>query len=238
MKPFLYWLLGEKAGRIVVGSWAWLLGQSIDAGDARTVAIAQQSVDDVAENVDQLTAAVAQQHSALQQAQKLLITMQSQAESLNQQAMKLVQHGDDHAALSILGELDIIEASIPQLEVQVNTAQRNFEAGREQLREQQRQLQQMKTQQKVSASLQKVTAALEKANALSGLSSDRAIQTFETARDAIDRKSIEATSHMELQSLGREVQRKTNQLNAADRLAALKHQINAQELPDRSSDAH
>lgn len=230
MKSFLYWLLGDRAGRIVVGSWAWLIGQPLEAGDGRTVAIAQQSLDDIADNVEKLTEAVAQQYSALQQAEKLLTAMQSQAQSLDQQAVQLVQHGEDNAALTVLGELEVIEASIPQLEAQVSTAQHNFEEGKQRLTEQQRQLQQMKMQQKVSASLQKVTAALEKANALSGLSSESAMHTFEAAQDAIGRKSIAATSRMELQSLGNEVQRKTNHLKAADRLADLKARVDPQAL--------
>ncbi|MEB3359604.1 MAG: PspA/IM30 family protein [Synechococcales bacterium] len=226
MKPFLYWLFGEKAGRILVGSWAWLMGQPLDAGDARTVAIAQQSLDDVADNVERLTEAVAQQFAALQQAEKLLTEMQSQAQSLDRQAAQLVQNGEDDAALTVLGELEVIEQTIPQLETHVSTAQKNFEAGRQHLLEQQRQLQQMKTQQKVSASLQRVTVALQQANALSGLSSESAVHTFEAAQDAIGRQSITATAHMDLQSLGKEAQRKTNQLKAAERLAALKSQVN------------
>ncbi|WP_346289671.1 PspA/IM30 family protein [Sphaerothrix gracilis] len=228
MKKFMYWLLGDKGGRIAVGSWAWLIGQPLEVGGAQTVAIAQQSLDDIAENVEKLTEAVARQYAALQQAEKLLAEMQSQAQNLDQQAVQLVQHGEDEAALTLLGELEVIETTLPQLQAQVKTAQQNFEVGKQRLVEQQRQLQQMKTQQKVSASLQKVTAALEQANALSGLSSESAVSLFETARDAIDRRSITANSQRQLQSFGQEAQRKTHQLKAADRLAALKNQVNPQ----------
>ncbi|MEO0408870.1 MAG: hypothetical protein AAF289_16125 [Cyanobacteria bacterium P01_A01_bin.135] len=222
MKPFLYWFLGERAGRVTVGLWAWLVGQPIEAGDRRAVAIAQQSVDDVAGAVEAMTKAVSQQYAALQQADALFETMQAQQRDLEHQAERLVQSDDESTALAVLAELEVIEAALPQIEAQVEAARRNFTSGKAQLSEKQRQLKQMKLQQKVDASLQRVTAALEQASALSGLSSDSAVNTFTTAHDAVNRRAVAASAQSEMQSLGQEAQRKTAQLKAADRLKALK----------------
>jgi len=225
MKSTLYWLLGERGGRVTVGLWAWLVGRPVEAGDARTVAIAQQSVDDVAEVVEALTKAVAQQYSALQQADTLFESMRSQQHDLEEQAERLVQRGKEAAALAALAELEVIDASLPQIEAQVQAARSNFETGKQNLSEKQRHLQQMKLQQKVDASLQRVTTALEQANALSGLRSESATSTFEAAQSAVSRRAMTASSQAAMQSLGKEAQRKTNQLKASDRLATLKAKV-------------
>jgi phage shock protein A len=68
VKAFLYWLLGDRGGRIVVGSFAWLMGAPIEKGDAQTVAIGQQALDDIAENLQNMRSAVAEQKGALEQA--------------------------------------------------------------------------------------------------------------------------------------------------------------------------
>ena len=137
MKSFLYWLLGDRGGRVTVGLWAWLMGQPIEAGDARTVAIAQQSVDDVATAVETLTEAVAQQYAALQQADALLDKMQTQHQQLEQQAEQLVRSGDEAAALTVLAELEVIDAALPQISDQVQAARSNFEAGKQNLSDRQ-----------------------------------------------------------------------------------------------------
>lgn len=234
MKVFLYWLLGDRGGSIVVGTWNWLIGGPIEKGNAQTVAIAQQSLDDISKKVEKMTNAVSHQYAALQQAKELLAQMESNAISLAEQSEQLVRNGYDNDALSVLGELEVVEASIPPLEAQVKTASKNFEDCKLALEEMQRQLNQMKTQQKISASMQKVTAALEEANTLSGISSDRAINVFEASQSAIKNRTITETAKLELSSLGKSATRKTNEISAAQRLAALKQKVNPQ-LEGRSS---
>jgi phage shock protein A len=228
MKGFLYWLLGDRGGSIVVGTWNWLIGGPIEKGDAQTVAIAQQSLEDIGEKVIKMTNAVSHQYAALQQAKELLAQMQSNAASLAEQSEQLVRSGYDNDALSVLGELEVIEASMPPLEAQVTTASKNFEDSKLALGEMQRQLNQMKTQQKISASMQKVTAALEEANSLSGISSDKAINVFEASQNAIKNRAITETAKLELSSFGKSATRKTNEISAAQRLAALKQKVNPQ----------
>jgi phage shock protein A len=77
VKAFLYWLLGDRGGRIVVGSFAWLMGAPIEKGDAQTVAIGQQALDDIATDLENMRDAVAEQKGAWDQA----LGFQSQLES-------------------------------------------------------------------------------------------------------------------------------------------------------------
>jgi phage shock protein A len=230
VKSFLYWLLGDRGGRIVVGTWSWLLGQPIEKGDAKTISIAREALVDIEENVNQLTSAVAEQQAALASAQELYHDMQRQSEQLQRQAEQLVQAGEENAALDVLSELEIASQALPQLKQQVEVAQSNFEASKANLVDMQRSLRQMQAQQKYAASMEKVTAALSKANALSAPSSNSAKATLDEAHDAVKRRSALETAKSELNAQGSATNRKINELSAADRLAALKAKNNP-ELP-------
>ena len=41
-KKFVYWLLGEKAGCTVVGTWNWLWGIPVEAGGKVAVSVAER----------------------------------------------------------------------------------------------------------------------------------------------------------------------------------------------------
>lgn len=226
MKKFLYWLLGDRAGRITVGTFNWLMGQPIEKGDAQAVAIGREALIDIEENVHQMTSAVAEQQAALAAATNLFDDMQRQSAHLQSQAQQLVDAGAEDDALTVLGELEVVDASLPQLEQQVKSAQANFENSKANLQEMQRSLKQMQAQQKVTASMEKVTAALSKANALSGPSSNSAQSTLSEAHDAVKRRSLVETARAELGASANSATRKTNELSAAARLAALKAKSN------------
>ena len=44
MKKVLYWLMGEKAGRTIVGTWNWLWGIPVESGGKVSVAVAEESL--------------------------------------------------------------------------------------------------------------------------------------------------------------------------------------------------
>jgi phage shock protein A len=222
LKSFLYWLLGDRAGRIAVGTVSWLIGKPIEKGDAKAIAIGREVLVDIEANVHQMTSAVAEQGAALAAATNLFNDMQAQSTQLQKQAEQLVTAGAEDEALSVLGELEVVETSLPQLKRQVDSAQASFENSKANLMEMQRSLKQMQAQQKVAASMEKVTAALSKANALSGVSSNSAKSTLDDVHSAVKQRSLVETAKAELGASANSATRKTNELNAAARLAALK----------------
>lgn len=54
MKSFIYWLMGDQAGRVVVDSWRWLWGLPVEAGGRVAVAVAQESLQSMQKLVQQL----------------------------------------------------------------------------------------------------------------------------------------------------------------------------------------
>lgn len=70
MKKVLYWLMGDKAGRTVVGTWNWLWGMPVESGGRVAVEVAEESLRSMQESVQKLTHAVSTQVAAYQTKQK------------------------------------------------------------------------------------------------------------------------------------------------------------------------
>jgi hypothetical protein len=59
MKGFIYWLLGDRAGSVVVAGWSWLWGQPIKQGGAIAVAVGENAVEQKAQKVSELATTLA-----------------------------------------------------------------------------------------------------------------------------------------------------------------------------------
>ncbi|NJK73671.1 MAG: PspA/IM30 family protein, partial [Microcoleus sp. SU_5_6] len=44
MKKAVYWLMGDKAGRTLVGVWNWLWGIPVESGGQVAVEVAEESL--------------------------------------------------------------------------------------------------------------------------------------------------------------------------------------------------
>ena len=64
MRGFIDWLMGDRAGRVIVGSWRWLWGLPVESGGKVAVAVAEESLQSMQGLVQQLAKAVAQQVGA------------------------------------------------------------------------------------------------------------------------------------------------------------------------------
>jgi phage shock protein A len=236
VKAFLYWLLGDRGGRIVVGSFAWLMGAPIEKGDAQTVAIGQQALDDIAENLQNMRSAVAEQKGALEQALGFLAQLESDAAQLEKQSRQLVQAGDDDGALNVLTELGVVTDSIPQIQSQAEQAKQNYEASFANLQDMERQYKKYQLEQKISAKTQKVSAALAQANKYSGAGAESAKSVLEATKDSVKNKSFVENAKLEMNSLPGKTTRKVNELGAAEKLAALKASMNLPQIEGQKHD--
>jgi len=70
MKKMVYWLMGEKAGRTIVGTWNWMWGIPVESGGKVAVAVAEESLQSMHESVQKLAQAVAMQVGAYERAKK------------------------------------------------------------------------------------------------------------------------------------------------------------------------
>ena len=61
MRGFIDWLMGDRAGRVIVGSWRWLWGLPVESGGKVAVAVAEESLQSMQESVQELVQELVQQ---------------------------------------------------------------------------------------------------------------------------------------------------------------------------------
>ncbi len=119
MKKFIYWLMGEKAGRTIVGTWNWLWGLPVESGGAVAVSVAEESLQSMQESVQKLAQAVATQVAAYERAKQKYEQKAKEMANLEQQAIVAQQGGNEEAARLAMAKVIQIEQLLPQLEAQV-----------------------------------------------------------------------------------------------------------------------
>jgi phage shock protein A len=98
MKDFIYWVMGEKAGRTIVGTWNWLWGIPVEAGGKVAVAVAEESLQSMQESVQKLAQAVAMQVGSYERAKQKYEGKVQELKKFEQQAALAHKSGNEEAA--------------------------------------------------------------------------------------------------------------------------------------------
>ncbi|HIK31078.1 MAG TPA: PspA/IM30 family protein [Oscillatoriales cyanobacterium M59_W2019_021] len=199
MKRAIYWLMGEKAGRAIVGTWNWLWGLPVESGGKIAVAVAEESLRSMQESVQKLTQAVSTQVAAYQRAQQKYQTKVRDLQHFQQQAIVAQQQGNDSAARLAMTKVIQIEQLLPQLESRVQQAEQFVNASRERLERERMKLEAYKMEMenlKDMAEINEALATLAQVNSELGI--DSAKTQFEEAKNAIERRNLQEQAYAEL----------------------------------------
>ncbi len=191
MKKLIYWLMGEKAGRAIVGTWNWLWGIPVESGGKVAVETAEQALRDMQASVQKLSEAVATQVAAYQRAKQKYQDKVREMQSLERQAITAQKQGNEEAARLAMSKVIQIEQLLPQLEVQVQQAESYVNASKEKLRRERTKLEAYKTDMqnmKDMTEINEALAAIAKVN--SDLNIDSARSQFESAKSAVERRNL------------------------------------------------
>jgi phage shock protein A len=123
MKKVLYWLMGDKAGRTIVGAWNWMWGLPVESGGPVAVAVAEESLRSMQESVQKLAAAVSTQVAAYQRAKTKYEEKVREMQTVERQAKTAKRNGNEEAARFAMSKLIQTEQILPQLESQVKQAE-------------------------------------------------------------------------------------------------------------------
>lgn len=199
MKKLLYWLMGEKAGRTIVGSWNWLWGQPIEQGGKLTVAIAEESLQSMQESVQKLTSAVAMQVGSYEKAKKKYEEKVAELKRLEGTAATAQSMGNMDAARLSMSKAIQIEQLLPQLEGQVKQAEQYVNASKDKLNRERMKLEQYKTDMQNMKDLAEINEALgtiAKVNNEFDIGSARS--QFEEAKNALQNRNFRENALAEL----------------------------------------
>jgi phage shock protein A len=199
MKKILYWLMGEKAGRTVVGTWNWLLGKPVEQGGKLTVAIAEESLQSMQESVQKLTSAVAMQVGSYEKAKKKYEEKVAELKRLEGTAATAQRMGNIEAARLSMSKAIQMEQLLPQLEVQVKQAEQYVNASKDKLNRERMKLEQYKTDMQNMKDLAEINEALgtiAKVNNEFDIGSARS--QFEEAKNALQNRNLRENALAEL----------------------------------------
>ncbi len=199
MKRLIYWLMGERAGRVVVGSWRWLWGLPVESGGKVAVAVAEESLQSMQESVQQLARAVAQQVGAYERAKQKYQDKTRELTTCEQQARQAQNSGQLEGARLAMGRAIGIEKLLPALEQQVGQAEAFVAASRDKLNRERLKLEQYKSDMQNMKDLAEVNAALESiAKVNNDFDIGSARSSFEAARRAVEGRHLTSAALAEL----------------------------------------
>jgi phage shock protein A len=237
LRKIIYFLFGERAGRVLVGSWNWLWGKPVDEGGQVAVSVAEESLRTMQESVQRLTQAVATQVSAYQRAQQKYQEKVKEFSQYEKQVQTAQGNSNEEAARLAMGRLIQVEKLLPQLEEQVHQAEQFVNKAKEKLNRERAKLETSKTDLQNMKDLTEINDALEQmAKVNADYSIDSARSQFEAAKDAVQRKNLKVSAFNELsenpaEKLDADLQKMTLDDEITQRLAGLEA---PKKLPENS----
>lgn len=199
MKKAIYWLMGERAGRTIVGTWNWLWGIPVESGGKVAVSVAEESLQSMQVSVQKLAEAVAAQVGAYERAKKKYEAKAQELRTFEQQATLAQRSGNVDAARLAMTKATQIEQLLPQLESQVQQAEKFVAASKDKLNRERLKLEQYKTDMQNLKDLAEINSALEsiaKVNNEFDIGSARS--SFEAAKNAVEGRHLRSNALAEL----------------------------------------
>ncbi|PZV18711.1 MAG: hypothetical protein DCF21_07830 [Leptolyngbya sp.] len=199
MKKVIYWVMGEKAGRTIVGTWNWLWGIPVESGGKVAVSVAEESLQSMQESVQKLAQAVAMQVGSYERAKKKYEEKAQELRKSEQQALIAQKSGNADAARLAMTRAIQIEQLLPQLEGQVKQAEKFVNASKDKLNRERLKLEQYKTDMENMKDLAEINSALEsiaKVNNEFDIGSARS--SFESAKNAVEGRHLRSNALAEL----------------------------------------
>ena len=226
-KKVFYWLLGDKAGRTILGTWNWLWGIPVESGGRVAVEVAEESLRSMQESVQKLTQAVATQVAAYQRAKQKYEEKVKELRTSESQAMTGQRNGNEEAARLAMMKVLQIEQLLPQLEEQVKQAEQFVNASKDKLNRERTKIEQYNTDMQNMKDVSEINEALSAmAKVNSDLDIDSARSQFEAAKGAVQRRNLKVNAQAELsenptEKLNAELEKMTLDDEVARRLQML-----------------
>ncbi len=199
MKKAIYWLMGDRAGRTIVGTWNWLWGMPVESGGKVAVAVAEESLESMQEAVQKLAQAVAMQEGSYKTAKNKYETKVKELQTFEQQAGIANRSGNQEAARMAMTKVIQTEQILPKLEEMVLQAEQAVKASKDKLNRERMKLEAYKADMQNMKDMAEVNAALEQiAKVNNEFDIGSAKNDFENAKNAVERRNMGAKALAEI----------------------------------------
>lgn len=199
MKKFIYWLMGENAGKITVNTWNWLLGIPAESGGNMPEEAARESLRTMQESVEKLAQAVSIQVAAYERTKEKYKAKLTELQGLENEAMMAQRNGNQEAARLAMSKAIQVEQLMPMLEEQVKQAEEYVNASQDKLNREQMKLEAYKIELQNMQDMAEVNEALLSiAEVNNKFNIDSARSQFEAAKEAIQQRNLQKKTLAEL----------------------------------------
>jgi phage shock protein A len=199
MKPVFYWLLGDRAARLLVATWNWLWSIPVEKGGKVAMRSAEVSVQEMQQQVAQLTQAVAQVQGAYTHARRQLEQKLEEQRAAEAQAQLAQANGNSAAARMAMTRAIVVERSLPALHTQVQRAEAFAQAHQAKLDRERQKLEAYKIEVQNLKAITEVNDALRSIASISREFDIGSAQgSFADAKTAIERENLKAEAIADL----------------------------------------
>ncbi|WNZ47657.1 PspA/IM30 family protein [Leptolyngbya boryana CZ1] len=199
MRSVIYWLMGDRAGRVIYASWNWLWGKPIEQGGKLAVEVAQESLHAMQQSVYQLTEAVSKAIAAYERAKQQFVQKQTDAKRAELQATQAFEQGHEAAARLAMTRAIELERVLPRFEAQVQQAEQAVHNLKDKLHQERQKLESYQVQMQSLIALAEVNEALSVIADINGeLKIDSARNQFQEAQAAIEGRNIQVNAFQKL----------------------------------------
>ncbi|WP_373542388.1 PspA/IM30 family protein [Chamaesiphon sp.] len=221
---FVNWLMGDRAGKVVINVWDWLWGKTppvaLPPSQADTLAIAERALTQMSQSVASLSAAVAQQAASYQDLQAQYDTKIQEIRALEQAAEIAANKGRDRDARLRLAQVIQQETLLEQLHSQVDRAEAVLISAQNRLTQEQLEVARYRTEIQNTRDLSRVNLALQEIA--------RANDEFDggSAKSTLDNAQLQATEYEMQQKLVADISLNRSTLIDEDNDAQLQAKVN------------
>ena len=205
MKKAIYWLMGEKGGRVTLAVWRWLWGLPVtpepepEADPKSALEVAEASLETMQESVKKLAQATNQQYEGYRQAKRKYLQRVQELEQLESSAALAQQEGrQDDARVAITRAMHL-EEFLPQLEEQVKRAEQFMQDSQAMLRQERSRLEAYRNDLQDLKDLTEINEALAAIAQVHDRQDIESTRTqFEQAKASVHQRYLERQAYAEL----------------------------------------
>ena len=230
MKQVIYWLIGEKSGRVLVGTWNWLWGIPVESGGKIAVEVAQESLESMQRSVAELTESVANIMAAYQMVKSEYDRQQKEYKEAENQAILAYQNSNEDGARLAMSRAIALENLLPKIALKVQQSEQVLTIAKQKLQKEKEKLELQKMEMQNLKSLHKINESLAKISDFdSSLNMESAQSQFDEASQAIQGRNLQVNAEAELsenptEQLQGELNQMTIDAEIKRRLELLKNQ--------------
>jgi phage shock protein A len=200
MKEFVYWLMGDRAGKVTVSTWNWLWGIEAKATPPVSVAPkpneaftnAESALAAMERSVDNLAKAVSQQEFSLELAKKKYAEKVRELRQIELSALSATKAGKEDEARSLVARSLQVEKIVEHLECQVKEAEKYVISSQNRLTQEQIKLENYRLEIRNMKDIAEINSALHAiARVHDELDGTSAKSSLEAAKMTIDEYNLQ-----------------------------------------------